>query len=113
MTKRQRTVTKEEFWEYISTYPNELYFTCITIGDPPVGCYFDHTTGIKGLEARIAGYSMGWLGPNGEAEEYPKQWWRYFLDEDDGIVEEKHIPVLTVKMPDPLVSYTFQLKDAK
>jgi hypothetical protein len=113
MTKRRRDVTREEFQEYLKTYPNKLDFSCLTICEPPLGCYYDFTTGKEGFDARVAAYCMEWLGPNGEMEEYERQYWTYFIEEDDGIAEEKHIPVLTVKMPDPLVSYTFQLKDAK
>lgn len=71
-----RKVKKEEFIEFLKSYPDEFYSDYTAIGDPPVTNYHDYIG--HGIIARKV---HDWMGPNGEIDhDNTCQYYEYFID---------------------------------
>lgn len=71
-----KTVSKEEFFDWIANYPRSEFLSAgtTTICEPPIRHYLDHSLPSKGelgsadyfFDKEVARVVLDWLGPNGE-----------------------------------------------
>lgn len=78
-----REVTRSEYLEFISRYPNKLEFDCTGICEPPLGTHNDFSDGKVWPESVVAKELRDWIGENGERDNtFPGKFWRYFVRQE-------------------------------
>jgi hypothetical protein len=82
-------VNREEYLEFVRSYPRELDFDVCGISEPPVGSYNDLAIDPQWPGSVVAYEKRGWLGSNGEEDfERPGKFWKYYVLEPESIREE-------------------------
>lgn len=78
-----KQVSREEYLTFLKNYPNKLDFNCVTIGEPPVGCYHDFSISEDDDESEVAREVRNWLTPEGEiATGAPNPYWKYYIKDN-------------------------------
>jgi hypothetical protein len=73
-------VNREDFVEFVHSYPRVTDYDVTRISDPPIGSYNDFSDGKVWPDSVVAKEVMEYRGPKGEIDETtPGKYWRYFI----------------------------------
>lgn len=83
-------VSREEYLEFIASWPNKLWFDCTGVCEPPLGSYNDFSGGKVWPDSIVAKEVRCWMSDNGVIDNaLPGKFWRYYvLDTSNAILTQ-------------------------